>query len=182
MFLEGKYKDVSLAGYPDAVCFDGRSVACILDYKITESNQLQMSHRVQLLLYAYLLQEKRINVDNLILICVLIHPRHCSYFEGLSEFEKKDFVISIRLKSEKLVSTQPFRLNWYCSNYIIQKKINVKLRIFKYDRERAKRELDFSLDYWLGKRRAMPTKNYRKCERCLYNASNLCSVPKAIHE
>jgi hypothetical protein len=156
-------------------------VVCVLEYKITKSNQLQMSHRVQLLLYGYLLEQQKFKVDNLVLVCVLIPPQHRNYFEESSESEIQDFVHSIRVKSEALITSQPTRLNWHYFGFNVNRSPKVKLRIFRYDREKAKRELDFFIPYWLGKRDAIPTTNPEKCKVCLYNAYALCPVAKAAY-
>lgn len=46
--LQGSYDSLALVGRPDAVCFDGWKARCILEYKVTESARLYLSHRVQL--------------------------------------------------------------------------------------------------------------------------------------
>lgn len=179
--LEGKYRSVPLLGRPDAICFDGMNVACVLEYKITKSNQLYMSHRVQLLLYGYLLEQQKFRVDNLVLVCVLVPPRHRDYFQESSKSEIQHFVHSIREKSEELVTSQPTRLNWQHFGFSVNRTLKVKLRIFRYNREKAKSELDFFINYWLGKRDAIPTTNPEKCKVCLYNAFSLCPVAQTAY-
>src|SRR6185436_10723158 len=74
--LTGEYQGVRLRGRPDHVFFEGQQASCVLEYKVTDSNQLQTSHRVQLLLYGYLLGQQCFNIDNLILVCVLVPRQH----------------------------------------------------------------------------------------------------------
>ena len=58
----------------------------------------------------------------------------------------------------------------------VDRGVEVRLRIFKYSKREAKRELDSLTDYWLGKREPKPATTPGKCEICLYNAAGLCSV------
>lgn len=66
--FQGDYDGLPLIGQPDAILFLGTRGTYILEYKVTDSDQLQRSHRVQLLLYGYLIAQQNFNVDNLVLI------------------------------------------------------------------------------------------------------------------
>ncbi len=179
--FQGTYESVPPVGRADAVCFDGLKATCVLEYKITDSNDLRMSHRVQLLLYGYLLEQQKLDVDDLILICVLVHPQHGGYFEESDEAEIQHFVRSIQTKSEEIVAYQPTKANWWDPRCDIGGKFQVRLRVFRYDRQRVRRELDFFIQYWLGQREPIPTTKPRKCEVCLYNAYALCPVAKTAY-
>jgi hypothetical protein len=49
--FKGGSHGLPVVGRPDAVCFNGWGVSHVLEYKVTDSNQLYTTHRVQLLLY-----------------------------------------------------------------------------------------------------------------------------------
>jgi len=58
--FEGKFRRLPIVGAPDAVICQNHSALLIIDYKFTSQEQLTMSHRVQLQVYGYLLEQKRI--------------------------------------------------------------------------------------------------------------------------
>jgi hypothetical protein len=82
---------------------------------------------------------------------------------------------NIRSEAERVVCLEPDRKNWARRDFKIDRKVTATLRIFKYDHEKAKKELIFFSDFWLGKREAKPTTKAEKCAVCLYNKQNLCS-------
>jgi hypothetical protein len=175
--LTGEYQGVRLRGRPDHVFFDGQQASCVLEYKITDSNQLQTSHRVQLLLYGYLLGQQNFNVDHLILVCVLIPRHHETWLAKLTPSRVRKFVTTIRTEAESLIAARPSRKNWQM-RVEVSPDVHVTLRVFRYDPQRAKRELDFFTAYWLGSRDAVGTRKENKCAVCQYNRLKLCPVPQ----
>jgi len=175
--LDGSYPDLPIAGRADAVCFDGWNASCVLEYKVTDSNQLYPNHRIQLLLYGYLLGQQTFNIDDLILVCVLVPRRNRGWTGSLTPDQAEKFVEKVRTQARTLVSTYPqAKGNWYHPGIRVDRGVEVRLRVFKYSKREAKRELDSLTDYWLGKREPKPATTPRKCEICLYNAAGLCSV------
>ena len=176
--LTGEYRGVRLRGRPDHVFFDGRHASCVLEYKVTDSNQLQTSHRVQLLLYGYLLGQQSFNVDNLILVCVLVPRHHDTWLAKLTPGRARKFVTTIRSKAESLIAAQPSRKNWHQMGVEVSRGVHVNLRLFRYDQQKAESELEFFTAYWLGGRDAIRTTMVSKCAVCQYNQLNLCPVPQ----
>ncbi len=176
--LTGEYRGVRLRGRPDHVFFDGRDASCVLEYKVTDSNQLPTSHRVQLLLYGYLLGQQNFNVDNFILVCVLVPRRHDTWLAKLAPSRIRKFLTTIRAEAESLIAAQPSRKNWHQMGVEISRGIHVNLRVFRYDQQRAESELEFFTAYWLGGRDAIRTTMESKCALCQYNQLNLCPVPQ----
>jgi hypothetical protein len=172
--FSANYRKLRLAGVPDAVCFDGRDAACVIDYKVTNSNQLQTSHRVQLLLYGYLLDQETFGVDDLLLICALVPRANAAWAESLSDEQAQQLVPIIRATAEALVRSEPSRRNWHQGNVLVAGGATIWLRVFRYERAVAERELQFFIDFWLGRRPAKPTSKPGKCAVCLYNACSLC--------
>lgn len=176
--LAGEYQGVRLRGRPDHVFFDGQQASCVLEYKVTDSNQLQTSHRVQLLLYGYLLGQQNFNVDNLILVCVLVPRDHDTWLAKLTPTRARKFVTTIRTEAESLIAAQPSLKNWHQMCVEASRGIQVKLRVFRYDQQNAERELNFFTAYWLGSRDAIRTTMESKCAVCQYNQLKLCPVPQ----
>jgi hypothetical protein len=172
--LTGEYRGVRLRGRPDHVFFDGQQASCVLEYKVTDSNQLQTSHRVQLLLYGYLLGQQNFNVDNLILVCVLVPRHHDSWLAKLSPTRARKFVTTIRTEAESLIAAQPSRKNWHQMCVEVSRGVQVNLRVFRYDQRKAESELAFFTAYWLGARQAIGTTKGSKCAVCQYNQLTLC--------
>jgi hypothetical protein len=173
--FQGDYDGLPLIGQPDAILFEGMRATSILEYKVTDSDQLHRSHRVQLLLYGYLIAQN-FNIDNLVLICVLVPHRHSKWLDKLTPAKAQKFIEIISAKAETLIATQPSRKNWHCLGVIVHRDIKVNLRVFKYDQKSAKHELEFFSQYWRGEREAVPTTMPRKCAVCLYNRVDLCPV------
>lgn len=179
--FQGDYHGLPLIGQPDAICFEGQKVPCVLEYKVTDSNQLHQSHRVQLLLYGYLLAQQNLNVDNLILICVLVPRHHNKWLEKLTPAKAQKFIETVRLEAESLIASQPSRKNWHRMGVKVNRDVRINLRVFKYDSQKAENELEFFTRYWRGERAAIPTTKASKCAVCLYNRLNLCPVPQVSY-
>lgn len=178
--LQGGYEDLPIVGRPDAICFDGWDASCVLEYKVTESDRLYLSRRVQLLIYGYLLEQETFNVDGLNLVCVLVPRRNKDWVGSLTERQAEEFLRSVRSEVELLLSNPISRdFDWYHPGVKIRRGVEVKLRVIKYDRQEALKHLRVYADYWLGRRGPGPTTTRRKCQICLYNAAGLCAVARA---
>lgn len=172
--FQSDFDGFPVVGIPDAVHFENGIARCVLDYKVTDSNQLQMGHRVQLLLYGWLLQESKIRVSDAIMLSVLV-PNICAdAFNAIPENERRQMAVTLHHRARATVELEPERVNWYIKKLPLSKEFWVRLRVFRYDRRVAKRELDFFTSYWKGKREALPTSNFRKCRLCLYNGIGTC--------
>ena len=175
--FQGDYDGLPLIGRPDAIFFSGRRAAFILEYKVTDSDQLHRSHRVQLLLYGYLIAQN-FKVDNVVLICVLVPHRHSNWLDKLTPAKAQKFIGTVSTKAETMIASQPSRKNWHALAVMVHRDFRVNLRVFKYDQKQAEKELEFFTRYWRGEREAIPTTKAGKCAACLYNLENLCSVPQ----
>jgi len=177
--LSAKYRTIPLGGVPDAVCFQGLNASCVIEYKVTDSNQLQTSHRVQLLVYGYLLEQEGFRVGDLLLACALVPRAHSEWIRSLPPSKIEHFVNTVRAASHSLVQAEPSRRNWYQPDLEVHEGTHIWLRVFKYEHDAAERELQFFTDFWLGARPAKPTTKERKCAVCLYNSLNSCSAALA---
>jgi hypothetical protein len=172
--FSGAYGDLPLVGIPDAVCFRGRDAACVIEYKVTDSNQLHRNYRVQLLLYGYLLEQESFGVGELLLVCALIPRAYATRVHSFTASQADEMIAVIHNAAEDMITSAPSRQNWYHPNVWIHRHLNIRLRVLKYDRQRAKRELQFFSEFWLGRRPAKPAAKPSKCKVCLYNACSLC--------
>ena len=166
------FQGFPLAGIPDAVCLEDGKAADVHEYKFTDSTQLQMSHRVQLLIYGYLLEESGFDVSNLVLTCVLVPRRFASEQEAVITPESANL---IRDAVADVARRQKASQNWKLANFPLAEGINVIVRAFRYDRAGAERELTFFTEFWSGTRMAWPTSKPEKCSRCLYNSLRRCN-------
>jgi len=177
--LSGEYRAIPLGGVPDAVCFQGLNATCVIEYKVTDSNQLQTSHRVQLLVYGHLLAQEGFHVSGLLLACALVPRAHSEWIRSLPPSNIERFVNIVRAESQSLVLAEPSRRNWYQPALEVYRGTHIWLRVFKYEPDAAERELQFFTDFWLGARPAKPTTKERKCAVCLYNSLNSCPAALA---
>lgn len=172
--FSGAYGNLPLVGVPDVVCFRGRDAACVIEYKVTDSNQLHRNHRVQLLLYGYLLEQESFGAHELALVCALIPRAYAARVHSFTDRQANEMIAIIHTAAKELITAAPSRQEWYQSNVRIHQDLSIRLRVFKYDRQRAERELQFFSKFWLGRRPAKPTTKPSKCRACLYNACSLC--------
>ncbi len=172
--LLAQFEDLPIAGTPDAVHFEQAVGRCVLDYKVTDSNQLQMGNRVQLLLYGWLLQESGLRLSDALMVSVLVPVVSAAAFGELDESDRQRLAVTLHQHARGVVEDEPDRVNWYVKKLSLSEDFWVRLRIFRYDRRHATRELKFFAPYWQGKRAAIPTSNLRKCRVCLYNELGTC--------
>lgn len=180
--LAADFEGLPIAGIPDAVHFENGVGRCILDYKVTDSNQLQMGHRVQLQLYGWLLQESGLRLSETLMVSVLVPAMSAAAFGDMNESERQCLAEDLHRYARKCVEDEPNRVNWYIKELSLSETFWVRLRIFKYDRRCATHELKFFAPYWRGERAAVPTRNPRKCRKCLYNGMSTCKQALAPFE
>jgi hypothetical protein len=177
--LRGDYRGLPIAGRPDAICFDGWKASYVLEYKVTESDRLYLSRRVQLLLYGYLLEQESFNVNDLTLVCVFVPRRNRDWLGSLTETQAGSFLNIIRAEAKSVLQkAASVDYDWYRPGIRVTPGVEVKLRAIKYNPREALRHLKVFADYWLGNRQPKPTMTNRKCEICLYNAAGLCPVAR----
>lgn len=172
--LLATFEGLPITGIPDAVHVEQAVARCVLDYKVTDSNQLQISHRVQLWLYGWLLQESGFKLSDALMVSVLVPSASAVAFAELDDVERQGLAVTVHHHARAVVDDEPQRENWYVKRLALAEGVWVRLRIFRYDRRAAKRELAFFAPYWRGERVAIPTSKPRKCRVCLYNSTGAC--------
>ena len=136
-----------------------------------------MGHRVQLLLYGWLLQESRFKLSDALLVSVLVPTANAALLAEIDDTARQQLARTLHLHARAIADDSPERKNWYASKVPLTDGFWVRLRIFRYERRVARRELEFFAQYWAGEREAIPSHRPRKCGVCLYNASGACKVP-----
>lgn len=164
-----------IGGVPDAVYFDHGRPWIVIDYKTVATNQLQMSHRVQLLIYGYLLEEAGYEVDGMLLACLLI-PR--SSGGEIPVAATVDLHNRLKDEATAISARRPSQRSWRVDNVDVGSGVCATLRAFRYERSRVESELGFATQFWAGTRRPWPTRKPAKCACCLYNQLRKC--PSAL--
>ena len=172
--LRGRFGSLPLIGRPDAVHFDGRGSAWVVEHKVRDRPYLTPSDDAQLRLYGFLLKhDKRFDVARLSLVCVVTGREAAERIATLAEHRRAGLA--------QLVCTAPPgpsepRRRW--DEYRVRGLGTARLRaaIFDYDEAKAQDELRFLSRYWLGTRQPMPTRKPQKCSVCRVNALRLCPV------
>jgi hypothetical protein len=95
--------------------------------------------------------------------------------------ESTDYRIIVFKRSchecEKLIDRScpiftPERTSFNCD------KGETKAFVYPFDRGKIVKDLDWALDFWLNKRKAIPTKNPAKCRVCEYSEVYKSSLAK----
>ncbi len=170
--LLGRYRSLPLIGRPDALHFDGKGSAWVLEHKVRARPYLTPSDDAQLRLYAFLLrQDRRFDVRRLSLVCVVTDREAAKKIVTLPEDRRADLA---RLVCKTPPGPSEARRRW--DEHRVRGLGTTRLRaaIFAYDEAKARNELRFLSGYWLGTRQPMPTRKPQKCSVCRVNALRLC--------
>lgn len=180
--LQADRNGFPIAGIPDAVCIEVGIVRGVIEYKVTDSTQLQMGHRVQLQLYGWLLQEEKFRVSDALCVCVLVPTASARHFAELDGAQRRELSSLLLARARATVEDDPERPNWSVKHHVLDADFWVRLRIFRYERRVATREIDFFTPYWTGSRPAIPSTSFRKCASCLYNSLGRCRYAASDYE
>lgn len=171
--LKADIGGISLYGKIDHVEFEGSRALWVYDFKFSRySHRLFPNHQLQLSLYGLLLAANDFDVSDLICAVVIVPPK-----PG---------------KSGRLTRTDP-----HLANLAINSSKDLRgdgglrrggrlfhqsgfaVHAFKFQPIGARRDFEDVLAYWLGQRDVRAADTARKCERCAYNALNLCELALA---
>jgi predicted RecB family nuclease len=143
-----RYRDIIIAGVPDAIFFTSGVPFFLLEYKFTRSTSPSVSNRVQVGTYGLLLNKIGFNTDHLFHAIVLVDPS----LRTASNLRQNIFrsIIKNGLKQAVL------------------KTENAIIYTDRFDKEQAKKDLEWAIKYWQIQREATPTEDQNKCERCEY--------------
>lgn len=147
--LYAKYKDIILAGQPDAVLFQNGIPRVIFEYKFSRSKRAYPSHHVQAGFYGLLLKSLSFNTENLFYAIVVADRR------VRGDPDLKHDVIEAVVNSDLKMT--------------ILHVENAVIYLNKFDEKEAKASLDWALQFWKGQREAISTSNQNKCRICEYH-------------
>lgn len=156
MLLLCEYKEVIIAGYPDCIYFDKGVPMLLFEYKFTKHNYPWRNYHVQARIYCLQLSLMGFNTEKLKYALILASP-NTVIEKGLIEKLERKIILNQRDKNE----------------------IKIKGKIFKvfledFEINQAKEDLNWAIDFWKNKRKAIPTKKLKKCNVCGFNQS-FCS-------
>jgi len=147
-FLLARFKDVLIAGKPDAVLFQDARPLTVFEYKFSKSGIAYPGHHVQARVYGVLLENMGFDTNNLFYSIVVADPKQRGdrnlqqkVMEAIDENGLEETTLSIE------------NANIYCH---------------KFNREIAEKNLSWAIDYWKKIRDALPTDNPNKCLKCEY--------------
>ena len=143
------HKDVPIIGKVDEAWFRASNLDLVVERKFTNRLQVYSSYHVQAKMYCLGLGEMGFNNDDTQYRIITLKP-NCHDCEKLIDrscpifdTDKADFSCEV---GETKAFLYPFR------------------------KEDIVKDLDWALDFWLGKREGIPSKNYAKCRVCEYNS------------
>lgn len=140
-----KYKDVPILGRADEVWFRGGHVDLIAERKFTDALRPYRTYHVQARLYCLGLGEMGFDTSSTN-YSIMVFKRDC--------FDCPNLVLrSCPIFTHNQTSFQ-------CD------RAEVMTFTYPFSRDDAIAELDWALNYWLGLRDAIPSKNHAKCRVC----------------
>jgi hypothetical protein len=146
--LLGEYKDIILAGQPDAVLFENGFPLVIFEYKFSRSKRAYPSHHVQAGFYGLLLKSIGFNTDKLFYAIVVADRR------VRDDPNLKNDVFEVVMKNGLKKAVLPIE--------------NAVIYINKFDDQEAVSSLEWAIQFWKGQREAISTTNRNKCRVCEY--------------
>ena len=149
-----KYKDLYLVFKPDSVFFVKGAPRMLIEFKFSRYSNPFISHHVQLQTEGYLLKKLGFDVSSLYYLIVIAPINADRDSKYLSDIPNKIL--------EKI------RPNVNVEHYIFR---DVNAYLYKFDKETAKKNFKWALEYWKKEREAQLTDNKNKCKNCEYNQS-----------
>ncbi len=146
--LLAEYKDIILAGQPDAVLFESGIPVVVFEYKFSRSKRTYPSHHVQAGFYGLLL--KSLGFDTAKLFCAIV----------IADRSAKD---DPNLRDNVVMAVEENGLK----NAILPME-NAVIYLNKFDEQVAQSSLEWAIQFWKGRREAVSTTNLNKCRNCEY--------------
>jgi len=144
--LLGEYKDIILAGQPDAVLFQNGFPLVIFEYKFSRSKRAYPSYHVQAGFYGLLLKSLGFDTEKLFYAIVVADRR------ARDDPNLKDNVFEAVMKNGLKKAILPIE--------------NAVVYLNKFDEQEAQSSLDWAMEFWKCQREAISTTNLNKCRIC----------------
>ncbi|HEC40983.1 hypothetical protein LCGC14_0753760 [marine sediment metagenome] len=149
-----KYKDNYLVFKPDRVLFVAGLPKILIEFKFSRYSRPFISHHVQLQTEGYLLSKLGFDVSTLYYLVIIAPINADRDSKYLSDIPKRIY--------EKI---RPYTKE---KHYIFR---DVNAYLYKFNKETAKKNFKWALEYWNKERDAQLTDNKNKCRSCEYNQS-----------
>jgi len=148
MFILGKYKNVFLAGQPDAVMFYKGRPLIIFEFKFSKSGIAYPSHHMQAKTYGFILENMGFKTNKLFYAIVVANPTT----KGNPELQTKAIDAIFKKGFEESILSID----------------DAKIHVCKFHSSEVRKDLQWAIDFWKKNREATPTNNQNKCSRCEY--------------
>ncbi len=153
MLLAANYQGVGILGKPDLVYFESAVPRFIFEFKFSKHYKPFANYHVQAQVYGYQLNQMGFDTTDLFYAFIIAKPRWKNNIEFVKLIPKRTME---RFHKDKLYELDQSMMTFN----------NIGVYINKFIPEKAIKELDFCLGYWLDKRKAIPTQNKNKCRSC----------------
>ncbi|MFW9878492.1 MAG: hypothetical protein ACFFG0_35880 [Candidatus Thorarchaeota archaeon] len=160
-----KFNDNIIIGKPDVIIFKRGIPIFLFEYKFSNYSTTFPNQRVQAQIYCQMLKEMGYNTD---LLCygIIVAPRDMTKKSKNVKYIPREILQRIDLNS--LIQEQ-------------EKKVQIdEIRVFlyKFDSEKAKKDLKWALKYWKGKREVKLSELLYECKR--HEHSEKCKITYSI--
>lgn len=148
-----KYKNIVIAGRPDAITFVHGKPRFVSELKTTHGNSLRIwrNQIIQAGIYAFLLEEMGFDCSSLQL--VVLRMKHDPH-ERIEYKHELIYPIMSTLMNRRIKDLERiYSGNIHCEDY-------------PYCRKIIEKELNWALGYWLSKRQPQQTTVPRRCQSC----------------
>jgi hypothetical protein len=143
-----RYRDVILAGQPDAILFKDGDPIVVFEYKFSNSPYPYRSYHAQARVYGRILDGAGFDTSDLF-YAIAVAPRESRGDEGL-----------FKRVIEAVNENGPGEASLVVGD--------AHVYLYEYNQPAAERDIDWALDYWMGVRGAAPVDNPAKCRGCEY--------------
>ena len=151
--LIAKYRNVVIAGRPDAITFFQGKPRFLTELKTTYGNSLRIwkNQIIQAGIYAFLLEELGFDCSRLQLVALRMKHDPLERIEHKNELLYP--IVSVLLNRRIKDLERIYLGNIHCEHY-------------SYSRKRIEKELDWALGYWLFERQPEKTNFQKRCQSC----------------
>jgi len=149
-----KYNDLYLVFRPDRVLFVDGVPRLLVEFKFSKYSRPFISHHVQLQAEGILLEKLGFDVSSLYYL-IVIAPIHAD--------RDSKFLSDVPIKIFDKITPNTAEVH--------EKFRDISAHLYKFNKNTAKKNVNWALEYWKQERVAQLTKNKNKCRRCAYKNS-----------
>jgi hypothetical protein len=173
--------DAPVIGVPDLIHLKGRDARLILEFKFSRRDTLFLDRFIQAQTYGLLLEGSGYKMDGAVCVVgVLPSPGMRDPGGSTRDALRKNGVLDTILGRSALLRDRLIRSPGSLVSLRTREVGSGTLHAFRYDPLSARRHLRWAIDYWQGRREAVPTTHASKCRSCAFNAAGLCAKARSI--